>query len=140
MGQISERIADIARRCGDLSPLKEPVRQVLWEGNKQRALAGTDAQGTPFAPVAASTRKTRGGDGAPLAPHGASSRVVTDYTVNVQAGPGRLTFTGSWPSCPWMEYHHTGTKRMPRRDPYGFRAQDLDRVRQMLREHVMKGK
>src|SRR4051812_17458551 len=101
MGAITERLADIARRAGDLSPLGEPVRRALWEGNKERALAGETAQGAKFAAVKASTQKTRGGSGPPLAPRGAASRIVTGYVVSVVAAVGRLTFTGSWPDLPW---------------------------------------
>lgn len=138
MGKISERLADIARRGGDLSPLGEPVRRVLWEGNRERALAGENAQGVRFAPLAASTLKHRKGTGPPGAPRGASSRVVTGYVVSVIAAVGRLSFTGSWPGLDWIKYHATGTKRMPQRDPFGFRQRDLDKVRQMLREYVMR--
>ena len=138
MGKLLERLSDIARRAGDLTPLREPIRRILWEGNRDRALAGTDAEGRAFAPLAASTLKHRDGSGPPQAPHGAGSRVVTDYVVDVQAGPGRLSFTGSWPGLAWMIYHIRGTRRMPRRDPLGFTRSTLDRARTLLREHVMK--
>jgi hypothetical protein len=143
---ITERLSDIARRCGDLSPLREPVRRILIEGNKVRALAGVDAQGRPFAPLAASTlrgSRIHGGpvlrrQGPPLAPHYAGSREVTGYTLDIQAGVGRLSFAASWPGQPWMIYHHTGTPRMPRRDPYGFRQQDLDLIRPMMSQYILK--
>ena len=135
---LKDRLSDIARRCGDLSPLREPVRKILVEGNKARALAGVDAQGRPFAPLAASTLARRRGSGPPLAPRGTQSRVVTQYVVNVQAGVGRLSFTGAWPSVHFMEFHATGTRYMPKRDPYGFRQVDLDRIRPMLADYVLK--
>jgi hypothetical protein len=138
-GPTAERLADLARKCGDLTPLREPVRQILVDGNRERSLAGTDPQGRSFASLAASTLRRRRGSGPPLAPRGAQSRVVTAYEVDVLAGAGRLTFTGSWPSLPWMEYHHTGTARMPARNPYGFRQQDLDEVRDLLVRHVVRG-
>lgn len=135
---VAERLSDIARRCGDLSPLRDPIRRILVEGNRSRALAGVDAQGQPFAPLAPSTLRRRKGGGPPLAPLYSASRVVSQYVVDVQAGPGRLSFTGAWPRQRWMEYHHTGTRRMPRRDPYGFRRQDLDAIRPMLNDYVLK--
>jgi hypothetical protein len=138
-GPAAERLADLARRCGDLTPLREPVRQILVDGNRERSLAGTDPQGRSFAALAASTLRRRRGTGPPLAPRGAQSRVVTAYEVDVLAGAGRLSFTGSWPSLPWMEYHHSGTARMPARNPYGFRQQDLDEVRALLVRHVVRG-
>jgi hypothetical protein len=136
----TERLADLARKCGDLTPLREPVRQVLIRGNRERSLAGTDAQGRTFAALAAATLKRRRGPGPPLAPLGAQSRVVTAYEVDVQVGTGRLSFIAGWPSLPWMEYHHTGTARMPRRDPYGFTAKTLEDIRTLLREHYRKNR
>jgi hypothetical protein len=139
----TERLADLARKCGDLTPLREPVRQVLIQGNRVRAVAGTDVEGIPYedyAPLAPSTLRRRRGDGPPLAPRYANSRIVTAYEVDVTAGTGRMSFTGSWPSLPWMEYHHTGTARMPRRDPYGFTAKTLEEVRTLLREHYQNKK
>jgi hypothetical protein len=135
---LTERLSDIARRCGDLSPIKEPVRKILVEGNKARALAGVNAQGQAFAPLAASTLRYRRGTGPPLAPRGTQSRVVTQYVVNVTAGVGRLSFTGAWPSVHFMEFHATGTRYMPRRDPYGFRQVDLDKIRPMLSDYVLQ--
>lgn len=136
---ITKRIADLARNAADLSPLRDPVRTILVQGNRERALAGTDAQGRRFAPLASSTLKRRKGSGPPLAPRREASRVVTGYSVNVQAGPGRLTFAASWPGQPWMEYHARGGGRLPRRDSYGFRQQELEKVKDLLRQHIMKG-
>jgi hypothetical protein len=138
VGLIQERIADIARRCGDLSPLAVPVRKVLVDGNRERALAGTDANGVRFAPLKPSTLERRKGSGPPQAPRGASSRIVTGYVVSVLASVARLLITGSWPTLAWLGYHRTGTKHMARRDPYGFRPKDLETIRGMLRGYVMK--
>lgn len=138
MGAIAERLSEIARRCGDLSPLREPVRRLLWEGNRERALAGVDAQGRRYDVLAASTLEHRDGSGPPLAPRGPQSRIVTGYVVDVRAGVGRLSITGSWPELPWVEYHHTGGKRLPRRDPFGWREKDLEACRMLLGEHVLK--
>jgi hypothetical protein len=137
-GKITERLQDIARRCGDLSPLREPIRKILIEGNRQRALAGVDAQGRPFAPLAASTLRYRSGKGPPLAPRFAGSREITGYVLDVQAGVGRLSFAASWPGQPWMEYHATGTRYMPKRSPYGFRQVDLDKIRPMMSDYILK--
>lgn len=137
-GAIGERISELSRRVSNLAPLVEPVRRILIDGNRERSLAGTDVNGVPFAPVKPSTMLRRGGDGPPLAPRRAGSREVTGYHVDVRTGDGSLTFTASWPDQPWMEYHHTGTPRMPKRDPYGFREVDLEAVRALLREHIMK--
>jgi hypothetical protein len=137
-GPAAERLADFARRCGDLTPLREPVRQILVDGNRERSLAGTDPQGRSFASLAASTLRRRRGTGPPLAPRGAQSRVVTAYEVDVQAGTGRLDFVASWPSLPWIEYHVTGGRYLPVRNPFGFRSKDLEAIRELLSDHIAR--
>lgn len=136
MGKLSERCADLARRCGDLSPLQEPIRQRLWEGNRAAVLAGKTPTGAAVAPLKASTLKRRKGNGPPRAPMGAASRVVAGCVVAVTAGVGRLGFTQSWPGFPEIEYLDSGTKRMAARPTLGFRPEDLDWVRAKLREHI----
>jgi hypothetical protein len=138
MGRISERLADVARRCGDLTPLADPVRRLFWEGNRAARLAGVDAEGRPFAPLAQSTLKRRKGHGPPLAPEGEASKIITGYVVQVTAGPGRLTFAGSWPDLDWIQYAADGTRHMPARDPLGFRRQDIDQVRDWMRGYILR--
>lgn len=140
MGKLSQRCSDIARRCGDLSALREPIRKRLWEGNAAAVMAGQTPTGQTVAPLAKSTLKGRKGNGPPRAPRGRSSRVVAGYVVSVDAGPGRLSFTGSWPDFRPVEYLDRGTRRMPARPTLGFRPADLDWIRGRLGEHVMKGK
>lgn len=140
MGKISNRLADIARNAGDLSPIAEPLRQILWEGNRERALRGEDAQGQAFAPLSPATLKNRKGDGPALAPRRGASRIVTGFVVHVIAGVGRLSFTGSWPGLDWVRYHADGGRRLPRRDPFGFTNATLEKARALLRQHVMKSR
>jgi hypothetical protein len=131
-----ERLADLARKCGDLTPLGPRVRDILVAGNRERSLAGKDVSGENFVALAPSTLARRKGTGPPLAPRGASSREVTAYEVELRVGPGRLDFIAGWPSLPWMNYHILGVpERLPRRDPSGFRVKDLEAVRALLREH-----
>lgn len=140
MGKLAERCSDIARRCGDLSPLREPVRARLWEGNKAAILAGQTPQGAEVAALAASTQKRRKGGGPPRAPRGAASRVVAGYVVTVSAGPGQLSFTGTWPDFDAIGYLDGGTKFMPARPTLGFRPVDLDWIREQLGSYVIRGK
>ena len=139
MGKLAERCADIARRCGDLSPLRAPLRQRLWEGNRAAVLAGTTPTGQAVAPLKPSTLKHRKGNGPPRAPQGAGSRVVTGYVESVVAGPGRLSFTGSWPAFPQIEYLDRGTNHMQARPTFGFRPVDLEATRADLRRHIIPG-
>lgn len=133
MGKLLQRNQEIARRCGDLSPLAEPVRARLVLGNREAILAGLSPDGRPVAPLKPSTLKRRTGTGPPRAPHGASSRVVADYVVTVVAGVAALRFTGTWPGFPAVEY-------LDRTRPtLGFRAADLEWIRAQLRKHIIPG-
>lgn len=137
MGIIRERLTELAKRCGDLTPIQNDVRQILVNGNRERALAGTNAQGVPFASLAPSTLKHRRGKGPPQAPRGAGSQIVTGYVVQVTAGPGELRIIASWPDLPWIPYHVDGTPHMPARNPMGYRQQDLEKIRALMNGYVM---
>lgn len=158
-GLLRERCAEMAKRCGDLSPIAEPVRKRLWEGNKAAILAGVSPDGRQVAKTwrqmnAESQWMTRrlasgkvvrfkmlgyreGGDGPARAPHRERSRSVTTYQVNVIAGPQKLTFTGGYPDFePIMGYLDKGTRYMPARPTMGFRQEDLDWIRNEMRQYV----
>lgn len=137
MGAILDRLTDLARRCGDLSPIAPQVRDVFLLGNRERAMAGTDAAGRPFAPLARSTLKHRHGSGPPQAPT-PSAQIITGCEISVQAGPGRLSITQSWPGVRWVEYAISGTRRMPRRDPTGFRDQDKTKVAALMNDYITR--
>jgi len=97
MGLLLERTQEIARRCGDLSPPAEPVRERLWDANRDVILAGVSPGTTrPVAALAPSTLKRRKGGGPPRAPRGVASRIVSGCVVSVTAGPGRLCYMKSW--------------------------------------------
>jgi hypothetical protein len=133
MGKLLQRNQDIARRCGDLSPLAEPVRARLVQGNREAILAGLSPDGRPVAPLKPATLKRRKGSGPPRAPEGASAKVIIDYVVTVAAGPAALRFTGTWPGFPVVEY-------LDRTRPtLGFRAADLEWIRTQLRKHIIPG-
>jgi hypothetical protein len=61
---------------------------------------------------------------------------VAGYAVDVAVAPGRLEVTAGWPGLDWVGDHRTGTRRMPRRDPGGFRDADRARVLSLLSEYV----
>lgn len=139
MGKLLDRNREIARRCGDLSPLAGPVRDRLILGNRTVVLAGVSPGSTKLvAPLKPSTLARRKGTGPPRAPMGAASRIVTAYEVQVTAGVGRLSFVAGWPGfSPVIEYLDRGTKNMAARPIFGFRPIDLEFVRDRLREHVI---
>lgn len=134
---LRDRIADKARRCGDLKPLSEPVRKLLWEGNKQNKSKGLDPDGNKYAKLKPSTIKRKPRlNNTPFMTHPPTSAIVTGYVVDVRAGVGRLTFTGSWPGLAWPEWHIKATKNRAARNPYGFRRIDLLDIHDMLKAYV----
>jgi len=134
VGKLSERCADMARRCGDLSPLAAPVRQRLWESNRDLIRRGVSPDGRRVKDLAPSTLKRRKGTGPPRAPRGDSSRVVSDCVVSVDAGPGRLAFSKSWPNFPEIVYVDAARPTM------GYAPEVLEWVRGQLRAHVIEGR
>jgi hypothetical protein len=132
-----EHFARVADRVRDLGPLREPIRQVLINGKREQLLRGVDRDLRPFVPLAASTLAHRRGGGPPLAPLGGSAPIVLDYQVTIDTQPGRLEISATWPGWTIIKYHRTGTRRMPRRDPTGFRNEDLERVRQLLKDFLL---
>lgn len=138
-GSVLDRVREVFGRTKDLTPMIEPVRAVLEEANRVRALAGVDFTGRSYAPLAQSTIKDRTGKGLPASPplvrHGIYSRVIQGCRIDVTPEVGRLRVFKSWPGVPWMEYHVEGTARMPRRDPMGW-GNEVYAVRDMLPDHV----
>jgi hypothetical protein len=147
MGQIADRLSDIAKRCRDLSPLREPITRVLTGGNKRDRMQGLDWHGQKFKelkPYTIAHRKSASGrvnpNAPPLVPGGELSRVIADYRVQVIAGPGELRILGGWPTFPEIEGHIRGAGRLPVRDPLGFARRDVQWVRGMMAPYVMKRK
>jgi hypothetical protein len=133
---LQDRNQQIANRIKNLTPLEEPLRQLFVDGKRDQLLHGQDAQGAPFAPLAPSTLRDRPGNGPPLAPMGDRSRIVVDYEVKVSTAAGQLTVSAGWPLLNWIKYHKTGTRKMPRRDPTGFRPADVADAMRRLREYL----
>lgn len=139
MTTLLERNQGIARRIERPEPAATAIRELLERGKQAQLLAGRDAAGVPFAPLAPSTLRRREGAPTPLVPHGPSSRIVTGYVVTVRAEPGRLECSAQWPGLGWVKFHRSGTRRMPRRDPGGFRAEDVTLAMAKLKEHIFHG-
>lgn len=134
---LIERNEQILARAANLSPLEPQLRELFSRGKREQLLAGADAQGAPFAPLAPSTlRQKSRGPGGPLVPRGASSSIITGYFLTFAFGPNMIRVSAGWPGLDWVGYHITGTRRMPRRDPSGFRPRDLAEGLALMREHI----
>jgi hypothetical protein len=137
---IVERLRGILARASDPRGAADRVAAILRDGKREQLLAGVDADGRPFAPLAASTLRRKGRrDPRPLIPDGEASGLIVGYAVEVTSSPGRLEVSAGWPGRPHLAYLRSGTRRMPRRDPGSFRPQDRARALLALRDEVMKG-
>ncbi len=132
MGVLTERLRRIEEQAGNLAPLAERARQVLFDGNKAIILDGETPAGKPVAPLKASTLRRRKGTGPPRAPRGAASRIISGYVVAASSAPGELTLTGGWPNFPQAAYLDA------KRPLTGFRRVDLETTMNQLTEHVFK--
>lgn len=129
MQELASRIEALLHP--DLTPLAESVREAMIEDNRDGLLAGTDAAGAAFVPVAESTiKRGRGGEGPPLVPRDASSRMIAAYDVRIRATIDSILLVGSWPGLDWVRYHSSGAARshLPRRDAVGIRPGGRQRM------------
>jgi hypothetical protein len=118
----------------DLRPLAERIKQIIVEGNEQGLLAGLDADGKPFAPLADDTyARGRGGLGPALSPRFSASRFIDRFVVTIVPIPGGgLSIRASWPGVPEVEFHRTGTRHMPARNPVGIRPETTVKIQRAI--------
>lgn len=138
MGKLIDRNRVLLARINNLAPIEPKLRRIFVEGKRFHLLRGTDAEGKPFQPIKPSTAKRRGGTGPPLAPRGAASRIIADYRVVFETVATRIKVTAGWPMG-WVQHHKTGGRRLPKRDPGGFRAIDVREALQTLKGWVFSG-
>jgi hypothetical protein len=137
MPTILERTKLILARIQDLSAVRPQVEQIFVAGKREQLERGVDCHGSPFAPLAESTLKSRGGTGPPLAPRRAASRIESGYVATATVSPTRIKVSAGWPGLDWVRHHVTGGRRLPRRDPSGFREQDKQKAAVAVREFLM---
>lgn len=120
---LEHNLIALSYRIFDLEPMAKVAEEVMIRQNEEGALMGIDQYGNTYDALAKSTWKTRPGSGPPLAPQGVASRVVSDFTTDLEHGFDEITVRGRWPNCPWMRFHKTGAPKnnMPERDPIGIR-------------------
>lgn len=136
---LLEHNRDILRRMRDLRPVEPQLRRIFVEGKRDQLTRGVDAQGRAFEPIKPATREHRAGSGPPLAPQGVNSDIVTRYTVQLQQVANGLAVVAGWPMA-WVKYHVSGGRRLPRRDPSGFRPQDKAEAMRRIRDYIMRGR
>lgn len=135
--ELRRKYVDIALRLATTPPasLAAAVAETLKRGKRDQLRSGRDAAGRSFAAIAPATRgKGRRVSDVPLyGLRGEASPLLTAYEADVRPKPGGLDVTAGWPSIPHVRFLRDGTRRMPRRDPGGFREQDLQTIRERLR-------
>lgn len=136
---LLEHNQEILKRMRDLRPVEPQLRRIFVEGKKRQLERGVDARGVAFAPLARSTQEHRAGQGPPLAPQGPNSAIVTTYRVTFEQTVNGLTMVASWPLA-WIKYHVAGGRRLPRRDPTGFRPEDKAEAMRVVQDYVMRGR
>jgi hypothetical protein len=158
-------------RKADWKPLFEVWLDVIVEDNRAGVLSGLDKDGNRMAKVTYRTgvaRKTRfrsgaamgkrtarftrkglsgseyqGLTGPPLAPRGASSRVIANLKRRpIRGKEGVWTIACGWDGVvskrgtPFLPYHFNGAGRLPRRDLRGVRPQGVRRCVAYLKAFV----
>lgn len=137
---LLQRNNQILDRANDLGGIAGPIADLLEQDKRAQLLTGVDADGHAFAPLAPATLKGRL-PGPPLLPGGASGRLCREYRVQVErVERGALTITAGWPGLDFVRFLRTGTRRMPRRDPGGFRAAAVTECRRLFRAWLMGGR
>jgi hypothetical protein len=134
---LLDRNKGILRRIEDPRPISEQIAGIFRAGKREQLRGGADATGIPFQPLKPSTLKRRKGAGPPLLPRGDASRISSGYTVDVETDRDGLTVKAGWPGLDWVRWHRTGTRTLPRRDPGGFRAEDIKRALRAFKDWIM---
>jgi hypothetical protein len=113
----------------DLTPLLKDVAKAIEADNRRGLLAGEDASGAPLAPV--TPYRGRPGTGPPLAPQGASSRVIADFRTRIAGGKRAARVEGYW-DLPWLVYH------IDKRNIIGLRPPGLRAVMGLVKEWMAR--
>lgn len=121
LDELEGEVRGFVENVTDLASLAPRVAEALHVQNLEARAGGLDKDGDPFAPLAESTLKRRQGGGPPLAPMDFASRIMAGFEVETyRLDPSHIDVVGSWPSMEgFLQYHVTGTSRMPQRDPVG---------------------
>lgn len=120
---------DALREALDLTPLAETISQMMWADRIDAQLRGQDGFGQPLEALAASTLKKRKGSGWPLSPFDGSSRVVTNYSVEIlPISTTSILLSGTWEGIPWLIYHLEGDGHLPVRDIAHVRPETWERI------------
>jgi hypothetical protein len=119
---------------------RDDLRKTVVEDHYHMLLEGKDRYGQPRAPLAASTlANKKRGPGPSLIPNYYRSRFIRNFEAEWLPGSGgRMVLAARYRNVlskqgkPFVQYHMTGTKRMPRRDTGGITPKGWARVKQLF--------
>jgi hypothetical protein len=106
-------------------------------GNEHDRLNGLDKYGRPMKPV---KPRRNGKTGPPLAPSGASSRVVRNFKAQVKGSRPPYAISAGWngvvssKGVPFLPFHETGAGHLPRRAIFGISPKTWSLIRSRIRE------
>jgi hypothetical protein len=126
------------------------LEKLMWEDNERGLLAGTDRDGRPLIPLAASTMANRRSavgvaspHNPPLIPAGIRSRAIANYRVtSIRGDRGSWLMVGAWKNVvsrrgvPFLGFHFVGAGRLPVRNIDGVRPDGRDKIGRALREWI----
>lgn len=142
------RIQEAADKIDEIMP---ELEKLAWEDNRDGLLAGRDKHGRRFRKLSPHTvrfRKSAVGaadpKAPPLIPCYERSRLIANYRVtSFPRARGAWIILGAWEDVvsskgvPFIGFHATGTRRMPRRDPTGVRPVGQQKISEALKTWLL---
>src|SRR4051794_32590126 len=91
-GSVLDRLKQVLAKSQDLTPLVAPIRTIMLNANRERALAGMGPDGQRYAPLRPSTLADRARKGYPPGPplvrQGLNARVIAGVHIEVTIRAG----------------------------------------------------
>lgn len=145
---LDAKMAELKGRGAKITADK--IAQAVEDGNRRDRLAGVDRFGRRLTSLRSPRKgEYRGKTGPPLAPSGASSRVVTNFRADARRRGGQWRIIAGWVGIlsdrgvPFLGFHLVGAGRNPIRDIAGISPRtwvDLRKVVADFKSRVKKAR
>lgn len=146
-----ERVQRLKAAAGDAAEVMPALEKLMWEDNRDGLLNWTDKNGRQMKKLSPHTiryRKSAVGKAdpkaPPLIPCWRRSRAIANYRLtSFQRGDGNWILLGAWVNVvskqgvPFLGFHATGTRNMPRRDIFGVRPEGRKRISAALKAWLL---
>jgi hypothetical protein len=127
--------------------LADSIAVVVAAGNEYDRVGGRDRYGRPVASLKAPRKGEYAGKGGPpLAPSGASSRVVANFRAVARRRGGSWQIVAGWVGVlsargvPFLPFHDHGAGRLPTRAIFGISPRTWAQVRDLVKGFKSKVK